>query len=136
MVDFDNDGYPDIFVAAGTVYPELERFYAKYPARAPRIVFRNQGSGHFSELVPERGSALSEAYVSRGSAFGDFDNDGDMDVLVINTNALPTLFYCAMMLRLKTTGLKSSSKAPRATAARLEPGHCCITAVKCRPKLS
>jgi hypothetical protein len=121
MVDFDNDGYPDIFVAAGTVYPELERFYAKYPARAPRIIFRNQGSGHFSELVPESGSPLSEAYVSRGSAFGDFDNDGDMDVLVINTNALPTLLRNDApdgnhWIKVKLEGTKSNRSAIGARA--------------------
>jgi hypothetical protein len=91
FVDFDNDGYPDLFVASGTVYPELEKIYAKYPARAPRILFRNEGNGTFSPLPAEADSPLSASHVSRGCAFGDFDNDGDIDILIVNTNETPSL---------------------------------------------
>jgi len=91
LVDLDNDGFPDIFVASGTVYPELEHRYREFPARAPRIIFRNQGNGTFTELIEEKPSALSDAHVSRGCAFGDFDNDGDLDILIMNTNEPPTL---------------------------------------------
>jgi len=121
MVDFDNDGYPNIFVTAGTVYPELERFYAKYPARAPRILFRNKGGGYFSELTTVKGSPLSEAPVSRGCAFGDFDNDGDIDVLVINTNETPTLLRNDApdgnhWIKIKLQGTKSNRSAIGARA--------------------
>ena len=91
MVDLDNDGYPDLFVVAGTVAPELEPVYAKYPARNPRMVWRNQGNGTFVELGKEVGDVISERYVSRGAAFGDFDNDGDIDILVMNRNDPPSL---------------------------------------------
>jgi hypothetical protein len=92
IVDLDNDGYPDILIATGTVYPELERVYpAKFPAKGPRLVFRNQGNGTFVELSDELGSAISARYISRGVAFGDFDNDGDMDVLIMNRNEPPSL---------------------------------------------
>jgi enediyne biosynthesis protein E4 len=91
LVDFDNDGYPDILLVTGTVYPELEKIYAKYPARGPRIVFRNQGDGTFAELGEEAGPGISARHVSRGCAFGDFDNDGDLDVLIMNTNEPPSL---------------------------------------------
>ncbi len=91
LVDLDNDGYPDIFVVAGTVYPELEKVYAKYPTRNPRLIFRNQGDGTFVELGEEAGPGVSERHVSRGCAFGDFDNDGDLDVLIVNTNEPPSL---------------------------------------------
>lgn len=91
LVDLDNDGYPDIFVVAGTVAPELEPVYEKYPARNPRMVWRNQGNGTFLQVGRELGPAISERHVSRGAAFGDFDNDGDLDILIMNRNEPPSL---------------------------------------------
>ena len=91
MVDLDNDGFPDLFVVTGSVYPEVEKRVPAYPFRTPRLVFRNLGDGRFEELIEEAGSGISETHVSRGCAFGDFDNDGDMDVLVMNMNEPPSL---------------------------------------------
>jgi len=91
IVDFDNDGFPDLFVATGSVYPEVERRLPAYPFRTPRLVFRNLGDGRFEELIEEAGSGVSAPHASRGCAFGDFDNDGDMDVLVMNMNEPPSL---------------------------------------------
>ena len=91
IADFDNDGYPDILNVTGTVYPELERVYAKYPAHSPRIVFRNLGNGRFVELGDETGPGISAKHQSRGAAFGDFDNDGDIDVVIMNRNEPPSL---------------------------------------------
>jgi hypothetical protein len=91
IVDLDNDGFPDLFVATGSVYPEVERKVPSYPFRTPRLVFRNLGDGRFEELMEEAGSGVSAAHVSRGCAFGDFDNDGDMDILVMNMNEPPSL---------------------------------------------
>jgi hypothetical protein len=91
IVDLDNDGNPDIFLVTGQVYPELEAVYAKYPRRGPRILFRNQGNGTFLELGDEAGPAIMAPHVSRGCAFGDFDNDGDLDILIMNQNEPPSL---------------------------------------------
>jgi hypothetical protein len=91
LVDLDNDGYPDIVSVAGTVYPELEAVYPKYPRRGPRLVFRNLGNGTFSELGEEAGPGIAARHVSRGCAFGDFDNDGDLDVVIMNQNEPPSL---------------------------------------------
>jgi hypothetical protein len=91
MVDLDNDGFPDLFVVTGSVYPEVEKKLPAYPFHTPRLVFRNLGDGRFEELIEEAGPGVSEPHASRGCAFGDFDNDGDVDVLVWNMNELPSL---------------------------------------------
>ena len=58
LVDFDNDGYPDLLVTTGTVYPEVDRVSPKFPARSPRSLFRNQGDGTFVELGAEAGPGI------------------------------------------------------------------------------
>ncbi len=91
IVDLDNDGWPDIFYVTGNVYPELERTFARFPARSRPILFRNLRNGTFGELGEEAGPAMHARHVSRGCAFGDFDNDGDIDILVMNQNDPPSL---------------------------------------------
>jgi len=91
MVDLDNDGLPDIFMVTGGVYPEVEKTLPAYPVKTPRLVFRNLGNGRFEELIEEAGPGVAAVHTSRGCAFGDFDNDGDVDVLVLNMNEPPSL---------------------------------------------
>ena len=92
IVDLNNDGWPDLFCVTGNVYPELERVYARFPAKGPAIIFRNLANGRFLEMGDEAGPAINARHVSRGCAFGDFDNDGDLDILVMNQNEPPSLF--------------------------------------------
>ena len=91
MVDLDNDGLPDLFLVTGGVYPDVEQKLPAYPFRTPRVVFRNLGGGRFEELIDEAGPGVSATHTSRGCAFGDFDNDGDVDILVMNMNEPPSL---------------------------------------------
>ena len=91
IVDLDNDGLPDLFIAAGQVYPELEKQAPLFPYKNPRIVFRNLGGGRFEQLSDEAGPAIAIPHSSRGCAFGDFDNDGDIDILIMNMNEPPSL---------------------------------------------
>jgi hypothetical protein len=91
MVDLDNDGLPDLFMVTGGVYPEVEKSLPAYAFKTPRLVFRNLGNGRFEELIEEAGPGVAATHTSRGCAFGDFDNDGDVDVLVWNMNEPPSL---------------------------------------------
>jgi hypothetical protein len=91
MFDLDNDGNPDLFWVTGSVYPEIEKILPNYPFKSQRILFRNLGNGKFEELTDQAGPAILEPHASRGTAFGDFDNDGDVDVLILNLNEPPSL---------------------------------------------
>jgi hypothetical protein len=116
IVDLDNDGYPDIFMVTGSVYPELEKTMPQFPNKTPRVVFRNLGNGTFEELLDEAGPGVSAPHCSRGCAFGDFDNDGDLDVLIVNLNEPPSLLRNDLRgsnhwLKLKLVGTKSNRSA-------------------------
>src|ERR1035437_8505572 len=91
IADLDNDGLPDLFWVTGMVYPEVERDLPDYPYKTPSVVFRNLGDGKFEELLEEAVPGVGEAHPSRGMAFGDFDNDGDVDILIMNMNEPPSL---------------------------------------------
>jgi enediyne biosynthesis protein E4 len=114
--DFDNDGLPDIFWATGSVYPEVEKVHPDYPWKTPRVLFRNLGNGKFEELGAAAGPAIGEAHSSRGVAFGDFDNDGDVDILIMNMNEPPSLLRNDVAggghwLKVKLLGVKSNRSA-------------------------
>ena len=91
MVDLDNDGLPDLFFTTGMVYPEVEQKSADAPYKTPSVIFRNLGDGKFEELRGLAGPGFAELHTSRGVAFGDFDNDGDIDILIVNLNEPPSL---------------------------------------------
>ncbi len=91
FVDYDNDGWPDIIQINGHVYPEIDKYNFGQTFKNPRLVYKNLGNGHFKDVSQEMGPGISEHFSSRGAAFGDYDNDGDVDVLVLNMNDLPSL---------------------------------------------
>jgi hypothetical protein len=91
IVDVDNDGWQDLLYMTGNVYPEVEQKFPRYPHKGPRILFRNRGDGTFADVSASGGSGLTTPRSSRGAAFGDYDNDGDVDVLVMNMNEPPSL---------------------------------------------
>src|SRR4029077_1553151 len=105
-----------LFMVSGSVYPEVERKLPQYANKNPRSVFRNLGNGTFEELVEQAGPGVAEPHCSRGCAFGDFDNDGDVDVLIVNLNEPPSLLRndCspeAHWLKVKLVGVKSNRGA-------------------------
>jgi hypothetical protein len=113
IVDLDNDGYPDLFMVTGNVYPEVERKLPQYRNKTPRAVFRNLGNNIFEELTEGAGPGVASAHSSRGCAFGDFDNDGDLDVLIVNMNEPPSLLRNDLRgnqnwIKVKLEGVKSN----------------------------
>jgi enediyne biosynthesis protein E4 len=116
IVDLDNDGFPDLFLVTGNVYPELEKAFPQLPYKGPRIIFRNLGNDRFEELIDEAGPGISARHPSRGCAFGDFDNDGDLDIVIMNVNEPPSLLRndCPARnhwLKVKLIGTKSNRSA-------------------------
>ena len=114
--DLDNDGYPDIFMVSGGVYPEVSRKFPNIPMAMPRLLFRNLGDGKFEELSSIAGTGVTARHCSRGCAFGDFDNDGDVDILIMNRNEPPSLLRNDVSgenhwLKIKLVGVKSNRSA-------------------------
>ena len=92
LVDLDNDGWQDVFQVNGHVYPMLDKQdRVKESYRQPHLAYRNLGKGRFEDVSGMVFSSNAENESSRGAAFGDFDNDGDVDVLVMNMGGSPSL---------------------------------------------
>ena len=91
FVDVDNNGFLDLFQANGHIYPEVDRHGLGTRYLQRKQLFQNLGNKRFEEITDRVGGGLLIEKSSRGAAFGDYDNDGDIDVLVINLNDRPTL---------------------------------------------
>jgi hypothetical protein len=116
FADFDNDGFLDLLFVNGNVYPELEQFFAGYKYKNPRILLRSLGAGVFEDVSDRSGNAITDPHSSRGCAFGDFDNDGKVDVAIMNMGEPPSLLHnetsnSNRWLKLKLIGTKSNRSA-------------------------
>jgi enediyne biosynthesis protein E4 len=89
--DFDNDGWPDLIVANGHVYPEVDRLQLDITYREPKLVYRNRQGTAFRDISSSAGPGITSAASARGLAVGDLWNDGKMEVVVVNMNAAPSL---------------------------------------------
>jgi hypothetical protein len=92
FMDYDNDGLQDLFIANGHVLDNIERYHAGTRYAEPKSMFRNIGRGVFQNVSDALGKDFQLPRVSRGVAVGDFDNDGDLDILVSNNGGAPQLF--------------------------------------------
>ena len=115
--DLDNDGWPDIFVASGHIYPEILNMSLDIQYREPKTVYYNLGNGRFLDVSRELGEAILNPVSARGCGFGDFDNDGNMDVVVNPVNDLPELLRLDSpgpsrggnhWIKIRTVGTKSN----------------------------
>jgi hypothetical protein len=92
FVDFDNDGWPDVFLANGHVYPEVDQLKSEAAYQQRKVVYRTLGNGRFVDVTERLGAPAATPAASRGAAFGDLDDDGDVDVVVNNVHAPPDVF--------------------------------------------
>ena len=111
--DFDNDGWPDILICNGHVYPEVEQLRTEAGYAQRKLLYRNLRNGKFEDISLDAGPGISEPSASRGCAFGDFDNDGDIDFVVNCVNDFPQLVRCDSTLqnnwiKVRTIGTKSN----------------------------
>ena len=111
--DFDNDGWPDILICNGHVYPEVEQLRTEAGYAQRKLLYHNMRNSHFADVSEEAGPAISEPSASRGCAFGDFDNDGDIDFVINCVNDVPRLVRCDSTLKhnwikVRTIGTKSN----------------------------
>lgn len=91
FLGFDRDGWPDIFVGTGHVAPSVDGAGTGETFAQPRMLYWNRGDGIFHSLSDQAGSGISDRRPSRGSAAGDLDNDGDLEIVVVNLGQLPSL---------------------------------------------
>jgi len=116
FLDVDLDGWPDLFIANGHVYPEAEHWHMDTGFRQHVQVLRNQGKGTFQDVTAALGPDLQRKALGRGLAIADFDNDGDLDVVVNNLDGHPLLFRCdspprANWILLRLEGTRSNRDA-------------------------
>ncbi len=115
--DYDNDGWLDLLVANGHVYPQIEGAYPGGMYRQRKLFYRNLRDGTFAEVAAELGTALMERRASRGAAFGDYDEDGDVDAIINDLDGPPMLLRndggnrAGHWINVKLTGTKSNRNA-------------------------
>jgi hypothetical protein len=114
--DFDNDGWKDLLLVNGHVFPEVERLGIDIHYKDRAILYRNRGDGQFSDISETAGPGVLERHSARGAAFGDYDNDGLIEALINNQNEAPSLLKQESRpgnhwILLKLTGTQSNRSA-------------------------
>jgi enediyne biosynthesis protein E4 len=113
FVDFDNNGWIDIFLVNGHVYPEVEKLTTEAGYAQRKVLYRNLQNGSFQDVSELVGGAITQPSPARGAAFGDYDNDGDIDIVINNVNAPPELLRLDSSnnnhwIKIRAIGVKSN----------------------------
>jgi enediyne biosynthesis protein E4 len=135
FIDYDNDGWPDILQVNGHVYPEMSGYHLGQTYKNPRVLYRNLGNGKFQDVSSAMGPGINQHFSSRGAAFGDYDNDGDIDVLVLNLGDFPSLLRndggnTQNWIKIKLIGTKCNRTAIGARARVIVGNHSQIDEVR------
>jgi enediyne biosynthesis protein E4 len=114
--DFDNDGWKDLLLVNGHVFPEVEKLHIDIHYKDRAILYRNLGNGSFADISEHSGPGILERHSSRGAAFADLDNDGAVEVVINNQNEAPSLLKQSQhppghWILLKLEGTKSNRSA-------------------------
>lgn len=114
--DFNNDGWKDLLLVNGHVFPEVDTLHIDIHYKDRAILYQNLGDGHFRDISESAGPAFLEKHSSRGAAFGDIDNDGAVEVAINNQNEAPSLLKQAVnppghWIILKLIGMRSNRSA-------------------------
>ncbi len=126
--DFDNDGWKDLLVVNGHVFPEIDRLSTDIRFRDRAILYHNTGKGAFADISEQAGPAITSRHSARGLAVGDIDNDGTLEILANNQNEPPSLWKQTRRapghwLLLKLEGTKSNRSAIGARVMVTAGGH-------------
>lgn len=113
FLDFDNDGWPDLILVNGHVYPEVDKYHLGSGYQEPRLLYHNNGNGSFSDVSPAAGPGINAVSSARGLAVGDLWNDGRLSALISNMNAKLSLLVNAVRsdnhwISFKTVGTRSN----------------------------
>ena len=135
FVDFDNDGWKDLLLVNGHVFPEIDQLKIDIHYKERRIVYHNLGNGTFDDISEHAGAAILERHSSRGAAFGDYDNDGAVEVVVNNQNEAPSLLKLARKppgnwVILKLEGVRSNRSAIGARVSLTADGRTQVDEVR------
>ncbi len=133
--DFDNDGWKDLVIVNGHVYPEVDRQNIDIRSRDRAILYHNTGKGTFDDISEAAGPAVAALHSSRGLAVGDIDNDGTLEVVVNNQNEPPSLWKqgrpaAGHWLMLRLIGSRSNRSAIGARVAVTSGGRTQIDEVR------
>jgi hypothetical protein len=135
IADLNNDGWADILYVNGHVYPEIDRVKGPTHYKQPKVLYENLGNGKFRDVSALAGSGMATPASARGCAFGDFDNDGSIDVVINPINAVPQLLHCTSKtgnnwISLKLVGTKSNRSA---IGARVRLAHQDVALLRLEP---
>ena len=106
FLDLDNDGWLDLFLVNGHVYPEVDQLKSEAGYKQPKVVYRNLRNGRFADVTAQLGPPITTEKAARGAAFADFDNDGDIDVVVNNMHDTPDLLRLDQTVKHHWIGFK------------------------------
>ena len=126
--DFDNGGWKDLLLVSGHVFPEVDRLKIDIRYKDRAILYRNNRNGTFTDISERAGPGILERHAARGAAFGDYDNDGSVEIVINNQNEPPTLLKAAHKPAghwtiMKLEGVKSNRSAIGAQVRVTAEGH-------------